>query len=215
MAPSEKQAQQEMQDEKIARQLQHDEEAQVVQGVPVGVPGPTVFGSGDGGLPSGGAVIVSVLPLEELLVLRWRCPLMCFAAIDAFFTLLNLVTSAVNASRLRDVDGEKRSTSWVAFGIGLLFLAGPICGFLGAKRLRTGLVAVYLAFCVVKTALQLMMTFHTDYLWYVYLIGALVQFLVTWIVFTFWRALHALSPEQKASLLDRARGGAAAGVTYW
>ena len=37
----------------------------------------------------------------------------------------------------------------------IFFLLGPLCGLVGASWLRRELVAVYLAFCIVKTVIQI------------------------------------------------------------
>lgn len=130
---------------------------------------------------------------EEVIVLNYGASLMIFASIDLLATILHVVLAVV---RITETPGRIRNYSdllWVAF------IFGPICGLIGAKKLRRNLVIVYFAFCLVKTAYQLAWAVVVLQLWHV--ITALVQVWVTKIVSTFWRALHRIPPERCEQLL--------------
>lgn len=207
MASDSAQIQQEKADEKFAQQLQQAEHGQapapVVVGVPVGQAPVGAARAAAGGLPYVADVIVGPqLPPEEILVLRYRFSMMCFASIDLVSTALDAGTGFVAAIQLSQ---EHRDTeaiwSEALVGIlGLVFLAGPVCGLIGARTLRRRLVAVYLAFCIMKTALRILLALVTPYLWYV-LVG-LVQLWITKIAFTFWSSLRAIPAARLAELLE-------------
>merc|ERR1719198_2826890 len=137
------------------------------------------------------------------MVLRYRVSAMCFAMIDLISTAFSVITGFVGAARFHDIDrhGMRMEGIWAI--VNLIFLIGPICGLVGANRLNQSLVAVYLAFCVVKTVNYISLAFLSPWLWYLFI--ALIQFWVTDIVFKFWRALRALTPAQKAELLNPTR----------
>ncbi|CAK9078584.1 unnamed protein product [Durusdinium trenchii] len=92
----------------------------------------------------------------------------------------------------------------------LVFLLGPLCGLVGASWLNRSLVAIYLAFCVVKTVIQIYTAVFSFFLW-----AILFVFLQVWItkivawaaesvlgsVATFCYVLGKLSPEQRAYAL--------------
>jgi len=213
MTNADAQTEQVKSDAKLAQQLQQAEQGQagaaIVQGIPVGAPSApaaVVLGAEGRGLPYPVVLGIS-LPVEEILVLRYRFSMMCFATIDIFSTALHAFTVLVDAQRV--------NANWGIVGLfGLIFLIGPLCGLSGARRLNTSLVAVYLAFCIVKTGFEFALAIVTPYLMYV--IASLIQLWITKIVFTFWRALRALTPQQKAQLLDPTSArDVHPGFAYW
>merc|ERR1719517_363701 len=110
----------------------------------------------------------------------------CLAAIDFVFTWFNLV-SLISRN------------SWGLFS--LIFLMGPLCGVVGARRLNRPLVGVYLFFCLVKVAYEffiaVFLALHAfaGFLWL--LVIAFVQLWIIKIVATFWVALGTLNPNRK------------------
>jgi len=194
----------------------------VVGGAPVGMPGgaPVVIGAPTGvvvaDLPY--AIAVEEIPLHEAIVLRYRFAMMCFSMIDATSTILNVARSIGafgtfgkmdddSQEDLSDSSGSSSSESIIekiglrSFGLlGLVFLIGPLCGLVGARRLNRGLVTVYLVFCLGKTAFQIFLAIIDLSPWYILI--ALVQMWVTKIVFTFWRALGKITPERCAALVN-------------
>jgi len=188
---------------------------------------PTFLGMGQHGSMPHAIAIVPDIPPEEAVVLNYRMSLLCFTVIDAVSTLLN-AAALVRTATSEEEEAEEPNNSVFGFhglvrskmareviGIGgLVFLVGPLCGFLGARTFNRGLITVYLIFCVVKTTFEIVLTILTPWLWYI--IVALVQAWVTKIVYTFWAALGRISPEKIKELADpnyiqnvRAR------VVYW
>lgn len=243
-------------DERLARQLQEEEngrgspgnpvQATVVQGsvvqgtYPAGaVPGiqqgiavqgtPTQIAGGmQGGTPGligvpyGGDMpyVVSVppeIPPEEAVVLNYRISLKCFTCVDCFSTIMNgvaVVRSFLESSDSSFEGSQPSSSRAEAAGrlindptlsktislASLLLIVGPICGWFGASRLQRNLVMVYLFFCVIKTAFEILLALATPNLWYILI--ALIQVWVTRIVFSFWKALGSLPPEKLEQMRD-------------
>merc|ERR1719160_462411 len=84
--------------------------------------------------------------------------------------------------------------------VSLVFLAGPVCGYIGAKSLKKNLVAVYVAFCTIKMVWHTVIAFMSGHFWL--LLVALIQIWITTIVYRFHRALATISPERCKELLD-------------
>jgi len=185
--------------------VQQEEAGQVVVGRPIGgeapvpTPAPTLQGAASGsagpdpvviGAPTGrdimqlaAQVAREEFSLVEMLVMRYRLSVMFLAVVDG---------SSSFVSSFRDTDFS--NTAAVIGLLGLLFLLGPVFGLLGAKGLRRPLAGVYLGFSVAKTGFQIFLLVYTHIVWFVLI--ALVQVWVTWIVFCFWRGLGRLTPER-------------------
>lgn len=183
---------------------------QVVQGrpVPAGLGGPGSVTCGvpnagagfTGGYPVGGAVVVDERALIEITALRYRFSVMCFAFIDLFFIcfrIAEVIVVLVQEEENPTTDTERMISPASLWWFGLLsvvFLIGPMCGFLGAKRLRRNLVSVYLIFCVGNLAHEMALAFLTVHLWLLF--TAIIQLWITKIVYTFWKALGFLTPDR-------------------
>eukprot|EP00931_Biecheleriopsis_adriatica_P102201 TRINITY_DN771_c0_g1_i1.p1 TRINITY_DN771_c0_g1~~TRINITY_DN771_c0_g1_i1.p1 ORF type:complete len:209 (+),score=29.28 TRINITY_DN771_c0_g1_i1:68-694(+) len=199
-------------DEKLAQELQQAELGQgqvlppVVQGMPVR-PGaaPVVLGTVAPGstLP---AVIAAVnISAEELIVLNYGMGVSCFAILDFIMTTLNVASFIVP-------HGHHGTAKFHWWGLlGLIFLAGPICGIFGARTLNRGLVGVYLAFCALKAGVQIAIVVMTFWIWPVLL--AIVQIWITKIVGTFFHALGYIAPERRVQLRDEKE--APVHMVYW
>lgn len=177
---------------------------------------PTVIGIGQPGSMPYGVAVVPDIPSDESTVLSYRFSLLCFSIIDAVSTMLNAIAAArtffADGDDAADSDEQQSNvfgnTSFVknkglSQTVGLLaliFLVGPICGYMGARSFNRGLVAVYLVFCVAKTIFEAALAFLSPYLWYILI--ALVQIWVTKIVYTFWSALGRITPEKIVMLRD-------------
>jgi len=200
----------------------------MAQAVPV-----TVLGTPQdmGGTPYGLAVAEPQLPPNEAVVLNYRCSMRCFTVVDASSTLVNIVSSILSTMRAEEEVGSERSargtgifgntglaentgfSKWGAF-LGLIFIVGPICGYVGAVRLRRSLVGVYLAFCLGKTFFEICLAILTPHPWLI--LFAFIQVWVAKIVFTFWRALGTISPERCEQLRNpEFLYNAPARVVYW
>jgi hypothetical protein len=183
---------------------------QVVHGKPVtagpGVLGPTAITSGvpNGGYPVGATIVVNERELVEHTALRYRFSVMCFAFIDLFFTCFRIAQIvAVELVQEDESEGENMlspASLWWFGVLGLVFLIGPICGFLGAKRLRRNLVTIYLAFCIGNLAHEMAWALLTLHIWL--LITAVIQLWITKIVFTFWKALGLITPDRCQAILE-------------
>lgn len=199
---------------------------QVVHGIAVGSPvGPNpgldgvyqaqavTIGAGSiSGMPYAAAVL-SDFSFEEKVVLRYRSALMCFASIDAIATIFHVATVIMALFRGNGVEehddqstqGMFRNRTGLLGGyfglLGLVFIIGPVCGIIGARRLKRVLVTVYLGFCMSKLIFDIMAAaFMPLFLWYV--IFVLIQLWVTKIVYTFWKALGAIPQDRIIQLLD-------------
>ena len=87
----------------------------------------------------------------------------------------------------------------------LLFLLGPLCGYLGARELDRTKVAIYVGFSCAKSVyvLVLFAVYATSAL---YLLVLAVQLWVTQIVYKFWKLLRAVPPDRARDLArDAAR----------
>jgi hypothetical protein len=191
---------------------------------------------------SGAAAVMQGPPLteEELLVLNYRFSMTCFASIDAIFTSLN-VTAAIrdllfpveaavdrdeNRNGLFGSEGSTQGdTNFLGFEVspevskyiglaGLIFLIGPICGLIGARTLKRGLVGVYFVFCAGKTTFKILMAVLTIHWWII--IVALIQVWITKIVFTFWKALGQVGEARLQQLMEpQIFQGAPVRRMYW
>lgn len=154
------------------------------------------------------AVVGPELPPEEMLVLRHKYSMTCFASIDVVSTALNAL-SAVMPRDEEDAEEEGRERTLFGFQgldaqyiglIGLAFLIGPICGLVGARTLKRNMVAVYLVFCVLKLGFEIAAAIITPHLWLILI--ALIQIWITKIIFTFWQSLGLIAPERLKELAD-------------
>merc|ERR1712032_712073 len=147
-----------------------------------------------------------------MILFRYRFTLKCFSVIDAVSSVFNAISPILklsnddgsrNQHRFGTVTGDDGVMADDRFALlGLVFLIGPVCGYIGASRFNRSLVTIYLAFCVGKTAFEIAIAIFTLFLWYILI--ALVQIWVTKIVFTFWRALGAITKERCLQLADPA-----------
>lgn len=187
----------------------------VVQGTPVtaaggqglpaacGVPAQGIYAGQHAGYPVTAAVVVNERELTELTVLRYRYSVMCFAFIDMFFISFRIAQVIMDSALYDRYDPGKsyfRPESLWWFGIfGLIFLIGPLCGYIGAKALRRNLVTVYVAFCVCNLCHEISLAVLTARLWL--LITAIIQMWITKIVCTFWSALGHIPVDRCAEIL--------------
>lgn len=201
-------------------------QGQYVAGQPVGMVQPGMVMMQPGGMPyamdSGPEI-----PIAEMLILRYRFTMKCFSVIDAVSTAFNAMSPLMRMANSEDNEEEQSSRSFGTITgedsiitddrfalLGLIFLVGPVCGYLGAVRFQRTLVAVYLAFCLGKTAFEITIAIFTHSLWYILI--ALVQIWVTKIVFTFFRSLGAISKERLAQLSDPAyQPNVPTRIAYW
>mmetsp|Transcript_57198 Transcript_57198/g.107293 ORF Transcript_57198/g.107293 Transcript_57198/m.107293 type:complete len:193 (-) Transcript_57198:136-714(-) len=164
-------------------------EMPVVQGIPVGDPQPGIVGAPHMHAPAPLYVLPGGMTPEEILVLNYRVAVMCFATIDLLTTVLNVITA---------LSLDRRWTSWEL--VLLIYLLGPVCGLIGAKRLNRTLITVYLISCFAKCVTQISLAIYTVWLWHI--LFAFVQVWVTKIVATFWYCLGMIPYQRRASLLD-------------
>eukprot|EP00438_Fugacium_kawagutii_P005275 Skav234620 [mRNA] locus=scaffold835:70917:71498:+ [translate_table: standard] len=159
----------------------------VVKGIPVRA-GPGIAGARVSNLQPP-PVPATLLDLDEQAVLNYQMAVFCFAFLDAFSSILNIV--AVYSSGLK-------WNCWELFFI-LLFV-GPICGLLGASRLKRSLVAVFVAFCTLKAVVQVMYALYSFHFWTI--LFALLQCWITKIAATFWWVLGNLTKERRHKVLE-------------
>jgi len=96
--------------------------------------------------------------------------------------------------------------------LGIIFIVGPACGWIGAKRLKRELVTVYFAVTVARLIFQLMLVAFS---WNVlYIMIALVQAYVFKLVSTFWSALGSISREICREVLKN-NSGQRLRMMYW
>ncbi|CAJ1332147.1 unnamed protein product [Effrenium voratum] len=151
-------------------------EGPVVQGRPVGQP----VGAQYHVAAAPQVVVVGTLPPEEQIILNYRMAVMCFAGLDLISTTLYVLTAWFLDDRFK---------AWEL--LLLVFVLGPLFGFLGAKKLKRRLVAAYVGFCVCKVSFQIATALFTMWLWGI--IFAIIQFWILKIVMTFWMALGVAS----------------------
>mmetsp|Transcript_64891 Transcript_64891/g.141417 ORF Transcript_64891/g.141417 Transcript_64891/m.141417 type:complete len:209 (+) Transcript_64891:1-627(+) len=164
-----------------------EEMPRVVQGVVVGAPVVVSAVAPGSGVSSQSGV---GLAEGEVIMLSMRSAVMCYAVLDAFTTVAELI------SILLDFQTYALLL--------LLLLAGPICGIMGARRLERCWICLYLAFSVVKLASSLALMIFTWYLFYIIL--ALVQLWVTKTILQFWRLLGTIEASRLEELrVERAQ----------
>ncbi|CAE7668976.1 ASMTL [Symbiodinium sp. CCMP2592] len=168
-------------------------EMPVVQGIPVIGPSPGIVGAPQLAAPAP----VFTLPPEWLVVLNYRVAVMCFAFINLLTIVLNVVTAIVNRIRF---PWHPSWGTWPVIAIGVVFMLGPICGLIGARHLKRGLVTVYLGFSFLQCASQL--AFAVSSFWLSAIFFAFVQAWVTKIVATFWYCLGTVPCEHRSQLLE-------------
>eukprot|EP00439_Symbiodinium_sp_Y106_P069369 s1677_g11.t3 len=168
-------------------------EMPVVQGIPVIGPSPGIVGAPQLAAPAP----VFTLPPEWLVVLNYRVAVMCFAFINLLTIVLNVVTAIVNKVRF---PWNPSWGTWPVIVTGVVFMLGPICGLIGARHLKRGLVTVYLAFSFLQCASQL--AFAVSSFWLSAIFFAFVQAWVTKIVATFWYCLGTVPCEHRSQLLE-------------
>lgn len=117
-----------------------------------------------------------VLSDLELIMFSYRGSVQCLALIDIIFSLLALFSGETGAF------------------ISLITLIGPVLGYYGAGNLHKGCVVVYLAFCIVKTVIQIVLMFTYSNFWYI--LFAIIQIWITKVVWTFSRALNTISADR-------------------
>eukprot|EP00438_Fugacium_kawagutii_P025657 Skav205802 [mRNA] locus=scaffold307:194392:195373:- [translate_table: standard] len=161
----------------------------VVKGIPVRA-GPGIVGARVNNLqPPPVSVPATLLDIDEQAVLNYQMAVFCFAFLDTFSSILNIV--AVYSMGLK-------WNCWQLFFI-LLFV-GPICGLLGASRLKRSLVAVFVAFCALKAVVQVMYALYSFYFWTI--LFAFLQCWITKIAATFWWVLGNLTKERRRKVLE-------------
>lgn len=184
------------QDEHPARRLQQAEMGEAgfsqpyVQGVLVdAVPGSAVMmGEPEPYAFPGGVV-------EELIVLNYRMALMRFAWIDVIVTVMAVLV-------------ENKAFYGLCLWSGLALLIGPICGLVGARRLKIWLVSVHVAFCPLKP-FQYMLIANE----FLRLAALVVQLWVTTIIVEFLVALGEVPPERRPQLAEEKE--APVHMVYW
>jgi len=204
-------------DELLARQLQEAElglyhppqresaaaDGNVVTGRPVG---PVTMGAPSPGEPGVIVVLGPELPRAEMIALSYRLALACFATIDLVTSILNAASSPASGGR------------W--FGLwGMIFIVGPVCGLCGARTFNRPLIAIYLCVCMLKACFQTAsaIVFLFQGWFFIFLWFALVAFVQLWIckiVFEFWRALGAITPERRRELAE-GKIDAPVRMVYW
>jgi len=170
-------------------------EMPVVQGVPVAGLTPEMLGAPQ--LAASAPAPVFTLPPEWLVVLNYRVAVMCFAFINLLTIVLNVVTAIVNRARF---PWDPSWGTWPVIVTGVVFMLGPICGLIGARYLKRGLVTVYLAFSFLQCASQI--AFAVSSFWLSAIFFAFVQAWVTKIVATFWYCLGTVPCEHRSQLLE-------------
>ena len=168
-------------------------EMPVVQGVPVVGLSPEMLGAPQ---LAATAPVFALLP-DELVVLNYRVAVMCFAFINLLTIVLNVVTSIVNRA------GFPWYPSWGTWPVivtGVVFMVGPICGLIGARYLKRGLVTVYLGFSCLHTVSQIACAIYS--FWLGAVLFAFVQVWLTKIVAAFWYCLTMVPLERRSQLLD-------------
>jgi len=159
-------------------------------------------------------VVVPDIPDDEKTVLSYRLSLLCFLSIDGVMTLLNALyfLRAMSIANDETAETTSESTSWAGFEVntgllnqlltvcGILHIIAPVCGFIGARKLKRSLVTVYLFFCIFKTVCEVVLALVTQ-ICYLFLV-AFVGTWVTKIAFSFWSAMGRITPE-KIELLQR------------
>ena len=144
---------------------------------------------------------VLTLPTAWSVVLKYRRAVMCCAVIN-LITIVPIVLSV----RTAVVNGSTRFPWYLSWGtwpvivLGVVFMLGPICGFIGARCLRNGLVTVYFGFACLQTASQIVSAVSTYWLSAAFFV--LVQCWVTKIVSTFWYCLSMVPHEHRGELLE-------------
>jgi hypothetical protein len=190
----------------------------VVQGIPVPAAGAAQGMPITGSVPTAGryagyplgaraVAVVDENAVIELTVLRFRFSVMCFAFIDVFFTVFRISQAIADYYLIKEDPTYSSSfKTWDSptniwwFGLmGLVFLIGPLCGYVGAKGLRRNFVTIYLAFCACNMAYDIALAVLTAHIWLFF--TAIIQLWITKIVFNFWRALGLLSQDRCAELL--------------
>jgi len=206
-------------DERFARELQQAELGQaavpptvhgihldahpVVQGVAVPVFGRAPFHTVNrtlGAMPPPVVVVTPLVPPEELVVLNYRLAVMCFALVDAVRFLTNAVLMATRLDAPHEIfDARSKEFKILGF-IWLALILGPICGYVGAKRLNRGLVFVYIFFCFLELggAIFRLIVFPS-FVWLI--LGVVFQAWITKLVVTFFVALGVVPPSRRAELL--------------
>jgi len=148
---------------------------------------------------------------EEVVVLNYRLTIMCLSIIDACATSATAVESFHRTFIDNLLSDDNRSYPWMGI-LGIIFLAGPACGWIGAKRLNRKLVTVYFVFSVARLVFQLMLVaFSLDAL---YIAITIVQAYVAKLVSTFWSALGSISREICQEVLKN-NSGRRVRMMYW
>ncbi|CAE7541680.1 KIF6 [Symbiodinium sp. CCMP2456] len=168
-------------------------EMPVVQGIPVVGPSPGILGAPQLAAPAP----VFTLPPEWLVVLNYRVAVMCFAFINLLTIVLNIVTAIMDRDRF---PWDPSWGTWPVIVTGVVFMLGPICGLIGARYLKRGLVTVYLGFSFLQCASQI--AFAVSTFWLSAIFFAFVQVWVTKIVATFWHCLGTVPCEHRSQLLE-------------
>lgn len=151
---------------------------------------------------------------EEVHVLNYRLTIMCLSIIDACATLATAVESCYVTLIDELLNDDSSSYPWTGImGIlGIIFLIGPACGWIGAKRLNRNLVTVYFTFTAARLVFQVMLVAFTFNLLYIMLF--LLQVYVTKLVATFWAALKTTSREICQEVLKN-NSGRRLRMMYW
>ena len=168
-------------------------EMTVAEGVPVSSPSPGIVAAPQ--LADPGSVFMR--PPEWLVVSNYRVAVLCCASINLLTILLNMVTAIVNKDMF---PWDPSWGTWPVIVLGVVFMLGPICGFIGARCLRNGLVTVYFGFACLQTASQIVSAVSTYWLSAAFFV--LVQCWVTKIVSTFWYCLSMVPHEHRGELLE-------------
>ena len=82
----------------------------------------------------------------------------------------------------------------------LILVIGPICGYVGAKKLNKRLIFVYLVFSLIKCVYEVVLAFVLPSLWMLLL--GLVEIWIAKIIFMLWKAVGMIPPDRIEELLN-------------
>lgn len=119
------------------------------------------------------------LTATEQKLLNYQWSIKCFAIVDTLGTVITLLFS-----------------SWGL--LSLIFVLGPLCGYIGAKKLNYLHISIYFVFCILKSVYDLALFVITREV--LCLVVMAVQIWVTSIVYKFWKLLGTLSLQRAFEL---------------
>mmetsp|Transcript_110257 Transcript_110257/g.154719 ORF Transcript_110257/g.154719 Transcript_110257/m.154719 type:complete len:190 (+) Transcript_110257:75-644(+) len=162
----------------------------VVRGIPIKA-GPGIVGAQVGShlRPPAVSVPATILDMDEQVVLNYQMAVYCFAFLDTISTVFNIV--GVYAAGLQ-------VHVWQL--VFLLLLLGPLCGLVGASRLKRSLVLIFVVSSAIKALIQVGYALYSGNLWTI--LFAFLQCWITKVGGTFWWYLGNLSKERRRKVLE-------------